>query len=245
MTVTSAEADVDETVEGLLRGIAVSAVAFLGTPSAPGIDGVPEHLRGAIAEVHGRLRGIVAAVLELQTSHDDMDMCRAVALATPAQGGDVSPYQQLRLAHCQSAYLCATFDATVLRLEEKYNEALELLSADEEPIDISRLVQGTRVTWPTDADGPTRQWFAVAPSSAEPPFLNTLRVASRWPEQWPAFGTFEEQVRSELVFRIERNQHDMKAILASVVLAHGAALQALVERHGAMMRNFQLQHRSR
>jgi hypothetical protein len=245
MTVISAESDAHGTVEDQLQRIAVSAAVILGTAAAPGIDSVPERLRGAIVEIHGRLRGIVEALLELQSSYEDMDACRAIALAAPAQGSNLSPYQQLRLAHCRLAQLCSTFDATILRLERNYNEALELLSADEEPIDMTLLVQSVRATCSMDADGPTQQWFAASPSSAELPFLNTLRIASRWPEHWPPFETFEEQIRSELVLRLERSRNEMKTVLAGVLRAHGSALQELVERHGTMMRNFQSQRGAR
>lgn len=244
MAIVDADVADWQIAEAWLDRITESASVLLSRSVTPDVACVPDQFKPMIVDVHGRLRGIVQALFTLQTSCEDMASFRTIAEAGPAQGENIGSYQQLNFLHCHLTYLWDSFDDAMQRFSNCYNETLEVLSADESQIDITELLHCAGAQNAESADGTAwkpEQLYAVAPSSTELPFLNTLRIASRWPKDWPEFVVFSDRAWNELMREATSRSNEMQAISTRLVLAHGPALQELISRHNVMMRNFKLQ----
>ncbi|MGM4932213.1 hypothetical protein [Tardiphaga sp. 619_E2_N8_5] len=245
MTIVEAEAAASQIAAGLLDRIIDDAKVSLSVADAPYLSSLPEFARNPIAVAHDKLREIVEALLQFETVCEDAWEFQRIASGLTQAEEASRPYQRLRFVHSHLEYLCTSFDEAVMRFGVCYNAGLELLSADEDPVDVGSLTPGIRSNLQA-AHGETLPnvgpWYTASPKSAEFPFLNTPRIASRWPDEWPSFAEFYAEADKALTREIQRCCEEMRARSTSIVLAHGPAVLELVGRHNTIVRNFQSQN---
>jgi hypothetical protein len=226
-----------DNVASLLERLARSADVYVRGMVARDAVYIPQHLRASVVEVSERLLGILDALFGIQALHDDACVLKALAQSPPPPDDSREPAHQ-RVLSTHLRYLEAAFSAGLPRLADEFNALLQVTSADEEPIDLDRIVERAGVQWLVAAPSGKARAMAYAAAQMELPDLGN---ASRGPREWPPLAAVSDRARSERLLRVQDRCEGMEAVLAIITETHGPALLELIERHNVMIRNFERQ----
>jgi hypothetical protein len=226
-----------DNVASLLKRLAQSADVYVRGMVARDAVYIPEHLRAAVVEVSERLASILDALFGIQALHDDAYVLKAFAQSPPPPG-DIreSAHQRVLSAHLR--HLEVVFSAGLRRLSDEFTAFLQVTSADEESIELDRIVERAGVRWLVAA--PFGKGIALAYDAAQmwPP---DPEIANRSPREWPPLAAVSDRARSELLLRVQDRCEGMAAVLTIITETHEPALLELIERHNTMIRNFERQ----
>ncbi|MBI5263589.1 MAG: hypothetical protein HY852_17410 [Bradyrhizobium sp.] len=229
-------------LDQLLKPILDSAAQYLIRLAEPGLEFVPEKLRRPLFVVHQTLSGELRALLELRTVYGDMIVCRIAAARHPWEQGELTHYQHLRLVWSHFLRLHSTFEHKLAELGQYHREALELFSADIEPMDADAypgqagIVSGETATC---RERQTDRWYEVAPKPEQSAIFPQMRVASDWPDGLSPFADHYDGARRELLSEIDTTAEMVGAAIAGFLVCHGRALLDVIERYNNMLTNFQ------
>ncbi|WP_441279249.1 hypothetical protein AB7783_26625 [Tardiphaga sp. 172_B4_N1_3] len=224
-----------DNVASLLERLACSADVYVRGMVARDAVYIPQHLRAAVVEVSEGLAGILDALFGIQALHDDAFVLKALAQSPPPPG-DIREIAHQRVLTTHLRYLEVVFSAGLRRLADEFNGFLHVTSADEEPIELDRIVERAGVRWLVAAPSGTAAAYDVAQMWPPDP-----EIASRSPREWPPLAAVSDRARSELLLRVQDRCEGMEAVLAIITETHGPALLELIERHNVMIRNFEQQ----
>lgn len=225
------QADVDLLLDRLsraadvyLRGRVLSEAPFL-----------PAHLRSAIVEMSSRLARVLDALFEARALCDDADVLEAMA-ETQHSFGELGAPRSRDLVDSDRLRLEAAWPSALSKFANEFNEILQVASADEEPVDLTRIVSrsGGRfqclVIRLKDA--------SISSDTTEMQHDISLE-ASRLPRQWRPMESSSERSLVERREQFRELRDCMQKILEVIATIHGPALLALMDRHNAMLQNFE------
>jgi hypothetical protein len=233
------DSEVQSEVHPLLEGLSLSADAYIRGNVARDAPYVPDRLRPSIIDISDRLATVLDALFEIDALCDD-----AAVLGLMAESqhpfGDISAYQAHRMFEAHKSCLDGAFPEALFRLTNAFNATLQAASADEEQIDLARIMREAGGGWQFSA---VRSEHGSGVGRTDQPLGGAPYAEGRQLREWPPLARVSDHQQSELRRQL-RDQHEcMQAALTAILKAHGPALLELVDRHNAMMQNFERRSR--
>lgn len=196
---------------------------------------LPDRLRPSIIDISDRLATVLDALFEVSALCDD---AAVLGLMTESQRpfGDISVHQAQRMFEAHKSRLDGAFPEALFRLTNAFNATLQAASADEEQIDLARIMREAGGRWQFPE---SRAEHGSGEDCADETQGAAQHADGQRLRDWPPLVGVSDRKQSELRQHL-RDQHQcMQAILMMILDVHGPAILELVDRHNVMMQNFE------